>query len=126
MAGILWLTPRLYTFFTGDRKRGKAYNFVAASLAASLGALALSTPLSVYYFGILCLISPISNLLCLAAVFCLLMGSAMAERFGVVSGTDVLNLRAEGSSGRDHLYLRRHRVQQYGDHWCSTCQPKSR
>lgn len=73
MAGILWLTPRLYRFFTGDRKRGKAYNFVAASLAASLGALALSTPLSVYYFGILCLISPISNLLCLSAVSAVFM-----------------------------------------------------
>ena len=42
-------------------------------------------------------------LLCLAAVFCLLMGSALAEQFGVVSGTDVLNLRAQGSSSSQWL-----------------------
>ncbi|MDD6144137.1 MAG: SH3 domain-containing protein [bacterium] len=37
-------------------------------------------------------------LLCLLAVLCLLTGSALAEQFGLVSGTDVLNLREQGSS----------------------------
>lgn len=84
MAGILWLTPRLYHWLTWDRNRGKVYTFVAASLSASLGALAFSTPLSVYYFGILCLISPLSNLLCLSAVSAVFMLGLASVALGLI------------------------------------------
>ena len=50
----------------------------AATFSASLGAIALTAPLSAVYFGVLSLIAPLSNLLCLWAV-----GGAFA--FGLLS-----------------------------------------
>ena len=67
MAGILWLTPKLYEFLNGSKKRGKVFSFIAASFSATMGALVCTVPLSGYYFGTLVLISPLSNLLCLWA-----------------------------------------------------------
>src|SRR5699024_5972560 len=42
--------------------------FVAASVATTLGALLFTTPLTVYYFGMLSLAGPLTNLLILWAV----------------------------------------------------------
>ncbi len=76
MAGILWLTPKLYSGMmgtkicsrlTGGKKRKKAFRFLAASLSATLGAMVFTTPLAAYYFGSLVLLSPLSALLCLWA-----------------------------------------------------------
>ena len=67
MAGILYLTPRLYRLLTEGRKQGKVLRFLASSFSATMGALVFTVPLSGYYFGILVLISPLSNLLCLWA-----------------------------------------------------------
>lgn len=67
MAGILWLTPRLYSCLTGGKNRGKAFRFLAVSLSASMGAMVFTMPLTAYYFGNLVLISPLSALLCLWA-----------------------------------------------------------
>jgi len=67
MAGILWLTPKLYRMLMGEKKRSKAYRFVASGFSATMGALVFTVPLSAYYFGTLVLISPVSNLLCLWA-----------------------------------------------------------
>lgn len=67
MAGILWLTPKLYRMLKGDEKHGKVFHFTAASFSTTMGALVFTVPLSAYYFGTLVLISPISNLLCLWA-----------------------------------------------------------
>ena len=67
MAGILWLTPKLYRMLTGEKRRSRAYRFVTSGFSATMGALVFTVPLSAYYFGTLVLISPLSNLLCLWA-----------------------------------------------------------
>ncbi len=67
VAGLLALSPTLYAFFRGDAPSG-VRNFVAASLAASLGVIAFTAPLCAVYFGALSLVMPLSNLLCLWAV----------------------------------------------------------
>ena len=67
MAGILWLTPRLYKGLTGEKKRGRAFRFLAVTFSTSLGAMVFTMPLSAYYFGALVLIAPLSSALCLWA-----------------------------------------------------------
>ena len=81
MAGILWLTPKLYALLTGGRRRGRGTQFVMASCSATLGALVFTVPLSALYFGRLVLVSPVSNLLCLWAagiVFILGLAAVLA------------------------------------------------
>ena len=67
MAGILWLTPRLYRGLIGEKKRGKVFRFLAAAFSASMGAMVFTLPLTAYYFGALVLIAPLSSALCLWA-----------------------------------------------------------
>lgn len=67
VAGLLWLTPRLYRLLLGGKQHGRGYRFTAASFSATMGALVFTTPLSALYFGTLVLISPLSNLCCLWA-----------------------------------------------------------
>ena len=67
VAGLLWLSPRVQGLLLGDRPRGRVYSFLAASLSATVGALAFTVPLCAVYFGSVVLISPVSNLLCLPA-----------------------------------------------------------
>lgn len=67
MAGILWLTPKLYRMLMGEKRRGRAYRFVVSGFSATMGALVFTVPVSAYYFGFCVLISPLSNLLCLWA-----------------------------------------------------------
>lgn len=74
VAGLLWLTLKLNRLLLGKKKRGKVFRVVSVSFSATMGALVFTVPLSVCYFGILVLVSPISNLLCLwaaSAVFLL-------------------------------------------------------
>lgn len=89
MAGILWLTPRLYSGLmdtklcrrlTGRKRRKKAFRLLAVSLSASLGAMVFTVPLTAYYFGNLVLISPLSGLLCLWAAS-VVFGFGMAAVF---------------------------------------------
>lgn len=82
VAGLLWLTPKLYQFLTGEKKRGKVYRYTAASFSATAGALVFTAPLSAWYFGFFALVSPLSNLLCLAAVgalFCIGLIAVLAS-----------------------------------------------
>lgn len=70
VAGLLAVTPKVYAALGGGKFRrrrvwGMLWNFAAGSLSASLGALALTAPLSAVYFGALSLVSPLSNLLVL-------------------------------------------------------------
>lgn len=65
MAGILWLTPKLCVFISKERK--KIGRLILTSFAVTAGASVFTMPLCAYYFGILSLIAPISNLLCLWA-----------------------------------------------------------
>ena len=71
MAGILWLTPRLCKGLVGEKKRGKTwgriFRFLALAFSASMGAMVFTVPLTVYYFGALVLIAPLSSALCLWA-----------------------------------------------------------
>lgn len=67
MAGLLWLTPRLMKALMGEKARGRVFRVLAASFSATMGALVFTTPLTAWYFGILVLVSPLSNLLCLWA-----------------------------------------------------------
>ena len=67
VAGLLWLTPKLYPILAGKGKN-PARRFLAASLSASIGALVFTVPISAVYFGSLVLAAPLSNLLCLPAV----------------------------------------------------------
>ena len=67
VAGLLWLTPRMYRFLLGEKLRSRAVRFLAASVSATFGALVFTIPLTAWYFGYVVLVSPISNLLCLWA-----------------------------------------------------------
>jgi len=67
VAGILWLTPKLYRGLLGKEKHGKVFHFIATGVSTTLGALVFTIPLTAYYFEILVLVSPLSNLLCLWA-----------------------------------------------------------
>ncbi len=78
MAGILWLTPKLYKVLTGEQKRGKAFHFLAAAFSASMGAMVFTMPLVAHYFGALVLIAPISSAVCLWA-------ATWAFTFGLLS-----------------------------------------
>ena len=78
MAGILWLTPKLYRGLIGEKKRGKAFRFLAVTFSTSMGAMAFTMPLAAYYFGALVLIAPLSSALCLWA-------STWAFSFGLLS-----------------------------------------
>lgn len=82
VAGLLWLTPRLHTVLLGGGTHGKVYRYTVASLSATAGALVFTVPLSAWYFGFFVLVSPLSNLLCLAAVgalFCVGLVSVLAS-----------------------------------------------
>ncbi len=58
--------------------------FLFSVLAASLGALVFTTPLTAYYFGTVSLISPLSNLLTLWAVSFLFCGGLCAGLLGLL------------------------------------------
>lgn len=82
MAGILWLTPRLYQMLMGCKKHGRLFYFTVAGFSTTMGALVFTIPLSAYYFGFLVLLSPLSNLLCLwvaGMVFMLGLVSVLAS-----------------------------------------------
>nr|WP_325183075.1 DNA internalization-related competence protein ComEC/Rec2 [uncultured Oscillibacter sp.] len=78
MAGILWLTPKLYKGLTGEKKRGKVFRFLAVTFSTSMGAMVFTMPLAAYYFGALVLIAPLSGALCLWA-------ATWAFSFGLLS-----------------------------------------
>ncbi|MBQ2829986.1 MAG: DNA internalization-related competence protein ComEC/Rec2 [Oscillospiraceae bacterium] len=68
VGGMLLLTARVYRAMIGGKKHIRAYRFAAASFSASLGSMVFTIPLSAYYFNILAIVAPLSNLLCLWAV----------------------------------------------------------
>ncbi len=68
VAGLLCLTPRVYRGLMGTGKHGRVYRFTVSSVSATAGALALTAPVTAYYFGVFAPVSFLSNLLCLWAV----------------------------------------------------------
>ena len=67
MAGILFLTPRLYRLLPERLEDSPIARGMAAGASAAMGALVFTAPLSGWYFGTLTLIVPLSSLLCLWA-----------------------------------------------------------
>ncbi|MBQ3496663.1 MAG: ComEC/Rec2 family competence protein, partial [Oscillospiraceae bacterium] len=89
VGGMLFLTARIYRALMGQKKRGGVRRFVSASLSASFGSMVFTIPLSAYYFNILVLVAPLSNLLCLWAVsfvFPLVLLSGLAASFFLPAG----------------------------------------
>lgn len=84
VAGILFLSPRLYAMLLGRRKHGRMFTFTAASISGTMGALLFTVPLSAFYFGTLVLISPVSNLLCLWAASIVFIGGLGSVLAGAV------------------------------------------
>lgn len=67
MAGILFLTPRLYSTLCSGKKHGKVFYLLAIGFSTTIGSMLFTVPLCAVYFNTLALISPVSNLLCLWA-----------------------------------------------------------
>ncbi|WP_409968183.1 DNA internalization-related competence protein ComEC/Rec2 [Bengtsoniella intestinalis] len=67
VAGIIWVSPKVYGLLVGEREVHRVWQFIAMNLAVSVGAIVFTAPISFWYFGTFWLVSPISNLLCVAA-----------------------------------------------------------
>ena len=73
ISGIIWAAPAIRKLFPDDAVSHRLARFVLYSVTTSLGVAVCTAPLSAYYFDVLYLVSPLSNLLCLWAagiVFC--------------------------------------------------------
>lgn len=82
MLGILWLTPKLYAKI---KTKNRLLRFVLASFSATAGALVFTIPLSAYYFNVLVLVAPISNLLCLGVTSLTFACGFLVAALGFVS-----------------------------------------
>lgn len=85
--GMVLLSGRLYKSFTGwYRGRNRAVravlSFVAANLAATLGALVFTAPLTAYYFNILSLVAPLAGLLAVPAAGYAFMSAFVSALLG--------------------------------------------
>ena len=78
VVGLLWLSPRVYRTLAGEKRHGRVFTFTASSVSATVGCLALTAPISAYYFGSFALVSFLSNLLCLWAVGIVFTGGLAA------------------------------------------------
>ncbi len=84
VAGLLWLTPKMFRWMVRRGHGGRVWRMVSGSLAATLGALVFTVPLTAVYFHSLSLVTPLSNLLCLWAaggLFCFALLSVAASFF---------------------------------------------
>lgn len=93
VAGIFWVTPPLYRamarFFPAGGPAPRALlcrlgRAGAAGVAATLGALLFTTPLSAYWFNSASLIAPVSNLALLWAVTCAFVPGLPLALLGIV------------------------------------------
>lgn len=87
--GMVLLSGRLYKSFTGwYRGRNRAVRvalfFLAANLAATLGALVFTAPLTAYYFNILSLVAPLAGLLAVPAAGYAFMSAFVSALLGLV------------------------------------------
>jgi len=96
VAGIYLFTAPLYQRLTKQLPERKvpaaALRFLAGTLATTLGAVILTTPLAAYYFGTVSLIAPLANLLALWAVTAAFIGGLAAALLGLalpIAGTAV-------------------------------------
>ena len=87
--GMVLLSGRLYKSFTGwyrgrNRAVRTALSFLAANLAATLGALVFTAPLTAYYFNILSLVAPLAGLLAVPAAGYAFMSAFVSALLGLV------------------------------------------
>ena len=87
--GMVLLSGRLYKSFTGwyrgrNRAVRAALSFPAANLAATLGALVFTAPLTAYYFNILSLVAPLAGLLAVPAAGYAFMSAFVSALLGLV------------------------------------------
>ena len=87
--GMVLLSGRLYKSFTGwyrgrNRAVRVALSFLAANLAATLGALVFTAPLTAYYFNILSLVAPLAGLLAVPAAGYAFMSAFVSALLGFV------------------------------------------
>ena len=87
--GMVLLSGRLYKSFTGwyrgrNRTVRTALSFLAANLAATLGALVFTAPLTAYYFNILSLAAPLAGLLAVPAAGYAFMSAFVSALLGLV------------------------------------------
>lgn len=87
--GMVPLSGRLYKSFTGwyrgrNRAVRAALSFLAANLAATLGALVFTAPLTAYYFNILSLVAPLAGLLAVPAAGYAFMSAFVSALLGLV------------------------------------------
>lgn len=79
VTGLLVVSPRLRRLLDGGRERptalGRCRALLTGTLSASLGAMAFTAPLSALYFGVLPLLSAVSNLLVLWMLPALFVGA---------------------------------------------------
>ena len=87
--GMVLLSGRLYKSCTGwyrgrNRAVRAALSFLAANLAATLGALVFTAPLTAYYFNILSLVAPLAGLLAVPAAGYAFMSAFVSALLGLV------------------------------------------
>ncbi|MBD9224922.1 MAG: DNA internalization-related competence protein ComEC/Rec2 [Clostridiales bacterium] len=87
--GMVLLSGRLYKSFTGwyrgrNRTVRAALSFLAANLAATLGALVFTAPLTAYYFNLLSLVAPLAGLLAVPAAGYAFMSAFVSALLGLV------------------------------------------
>lgn len=87
--GMVLLSGRLYKSFTAwyrgrNRAVRTALSFLAANLAATLGALVFTAPLTAYYFNILSLVAPLAGLLAVPAAGYAFMSAFASALLGLV------------------------------------------
>lgn len=87
--GMVLLSGRLYKSFTAwyrgrNRAVRAALSFLAANLAATLGALVFTAPLTAYYFNILSLVAPLAGLLAVPAAGYAFMSAFVSALLGFV------------------------------------------
>ena len=87
--GMVLLSGRLYKSFTGwyrgrNRAVRAALSFLAANLAATLGTLVFTAPLTAYYFNLLSLVAPLAGLLAVPAAGYAFMSAFVSALLGLV------------------------------------------
>lgn len=113
--GILLVTGRIYTRMTKPLEGWKnrkgwrrlvrwGWQWVSGSISASLGAMALTTPLCGYLFGQVSLVAPLVNILVLWALT-LLMVCALALGFLALCLPGVATLLGQGAGVLGHYAL---------------------
>ncbi len=92
VAGLLWLTPKLNAGLPKGVRKPKTFRDcllwllrkILQSFCVTAGALVFTIPLMAWRFGTIAIIAPLSNLLCLPAVWALFCLGLMSAAAGLV------------------------------------------